>query len=150
MTMGLHQCTVGTSQQHLTPRWILDPLGPFDLDPCASSPRPWDCAAENWTKRARQWFDKVWCNPPFHRYRIHGWPRVMGEHNRGIFQTHVRPTWTGSRSSAKARRPCSSSTGGTCSLTRRGFRIPQGQGLSRADAWSELRLVCCRASLVPR
>lgn len=94
MTMGSHQRAVGTSQQHLTPRWILDPLGPFDLDPCASSPRPWDCAAVNWTKQqdglARQWFDRVWCNPPFHRYLIHGWLRAMGEHNRGIALTHVR------------------------------------------------------------
>lgn len=45
MTLGSHQRTIGVSQVHITPRWILDPLGSFDLDPCASDPRPWDCAA---------------------------------------------------------------------------------------------------------
>ncbi len=37
MTLGSHQKTVGASQAHLTPRWIIETLGPFDLDPCASA-----------------------------------------------------------------------------------------------------------------
>jgi hypothetical protein len=32
MTLDSHQKTVGTSQVHLTPRWIIDELGPFGLD----------------------------------------------------------------------------------------------------------------------
>lgn len=28
----------------LTPKGIIDALGPFDLDPCFSDPRPWDTA----------------------------------------------------------------------------------------------------------
>jgi hypothetical protein len=44
MTMGSHQTPIGKSQVHLTPRWILDPLGKFDLDPCASDPRPWEAS----------------------------------------------------------------------------------------------------------
>jgi len=39
MTLGSHQQTIGKSQDHLTPRWIIDALGPFDLDPCAADPR---------------------------------------------------------------------------------------------------------------
>ena len=49
MSLGSHQRTVGLSQNHITPRWIIDALGPFKLDPCAADPRPWDCAEINWT-----------------------------------------------------------------------------------------------------
>jgi hypothetical protein len=41
MTLGSHQQSIGKSQVHLTPRWIIDALGPFDLDPCAATVRPW-------------------------------------------------------------------------------------------------------------
>jgi hypothetical protein len=37
MTLGSHQRTVGKSQTHITPRWIIDRLGPFDLDPAAAA-----------------------------------------------------------------------------------------------------------------
>jgi hypothetical protein len=47
MTLGSHQQTVGKSQNHITPRWIIDTLGPFDLDPAAADPRPWPCARTN-------------------------------------------------------------------------------------------------------
>jgi hypothetical protein len=33
MTMGSHQTKIGKSQVHLTPRRILDPLGPRGFDP---------------------------------------------------------------------------------------------------------------------
>ena len=33
----------------LTPPWMLEMLGPFDLDPCAAVGRPWDCATINYT-----------------------------------------------------------------------------------------------------
>jgi hypothetical protein len=50
MSLGSHQRTVGLSQNHITPRWIIDRLGgPFDLDPAAADPRPWPCARTNWT-----------------------------------------------------------------------------------------------------
>jgi len=44
VTLGSHQRTVGLSQNHITPKWIIDATGPFKLDPCAADPRPWDCA----------------------------------------------------------------------------------------------------------
>lgn len=95
MTMGSHQRTVGKSQQHFTPRWILDPLGAFGLDPCAGWPRPWNIGSVNLTSKddglVQQWPDgRAFCNPPFNRYQIAAWLRRMGEHGRGIVLTHVR------------------------------------------------------------
>lgn len=94
MTIGSHQTTVGKSQAHFTPRFILDALGPFDLDPCAGNPRPWDCAAENWTEMddglSRTWHDRVWLNPPFHRYQVGSWIGRLAHHGRGTALLHAR------------------------------------------------------------
>jgi hypothetical protein len=72
MTLGSHQQTVGKSQNHITPKWIIDAIGPIDLDPCAADPRPWDCATTNWTMYgfSREWFGMVYVNPPFNRYEV--------------------------------------------------------------------------------
>lgn len=54
MSLGSHQTTIGVSQTYITPKWIIDALGPFDLDPCAADPRPWDCAITNVTRNGLQ------------------------------------------------------------------------------------------------
>lgn len=94
MTLGSHQRTVGKSQSWITPKHIIDALGPFDLDPCASDPRPWDCAKENWTieddKEYDPWYGCVWLNPPFNRFQVGGWIRKLAEHGNGIALLHAR------------------------------------------------------------
>lgn len=94
MTIGSHQTTIGKSQVHLTPRAIIDPLGAFDLDPCAADPRPWDCAKANFTEAddglSRDWFGRVWLNPPFHRYQIAAWLDKMAAHGCGTALVHAR------------------------------------------------------------
>lgn len=92
MTLGSHQRTIGKSQQHLTPKWLIDLLGPFDLDPCASNPRPWDCASTNWTERGldQPWFGRVWLNPPFNRYEVATWVQRLADHGNGICLLHAR------------------------------------------------------------
>ena len=58
---------------YLTPKWITDLLGPFDLDPCASHPRPWDIAKVNMVGKHNgglcgleaPWKGFVWLNPPY-------------------------------------------------------------------------------------
>jgi hypothetical protein len=94
VTIGSHQQTVGKSQTHLTPRWIIDALGPFDLDPCAADPRPWDCATVNWSEAddglSRVWRGRVWMNPPFDRYAVETWCRRLAEHGDGIALLHAR------------------------------------------------------------
>ena len=92
MTLGSHQATVGRSQDHITPRWLIDVLGPFDLDPAAADPRPWDCAAVSWTTNGlgRAWFGLVWLNPPFDRYQVGGWVARLAQHGNGIALLHAR------------------------------------------------------------
>lgn len=91
MSLGSHQATVGKSQVYLTPKWIIDKLGPFDLDPCAASPRPWNCAAENWSSDGlRPWHGRVWLNPPFDRYQVGEWIRRLADHGQGTALLHAR------------------------------------------------------------
>jgi hypothetical protein len=92
MTLGSHQRTVGGSQCWITPRWIIDALGPFDLDPCAAVPRPWDCPLESFTEAGleRPWFGRIFLNPPFHRYEVGKWVRRLAEHGTGVALLHAR------------------------------------------------------------
>jgi hypothetical protein len=94
MTLGSHQTTIGKSQVHLTPKWLLDALGSFDLDPAAADPRPWNVARCNFTEAddglKRQWTGRVFLNPPFHRYEVGEWTSKMAAHGRGILLTHAR------------------------------------------------------------
>lgn len=92
MTLGSHQRSIGKSQVHFTPRWILDRLGIFDTDPCAGQPRPWDCARCNYTEGGldRCWYGRVWLNPPFDRREIGRWIAKLAEHGRGTALVHAR------------------------------------------------------------
>jgi hypothetical protein len=94
VTLGSHQTTVGKSQVHLTPKWIIEALGPFDLDPCAANPRPWDCAFENYSKTqdglSLPWSGVVWLNPPFDRYKVGLWVEKLAAHGDGIALLHAR------------------------------------------------------------
>src|SRR5258708_276631 len=87
MALVSDQKTIGISQVHLSPRWIIDALGPFDLDPCAADPRPWDCAEINLTQADAglrgSWTGRVWLNPPFDRYQVGKWIRRLAEHGHG-------------------------------------------------------------------
>lgn len=92
MTLGSHQKTVGDSQTWITPKWIIDVLGPFDLDPAAADPRPWHCADHSFTRQglSRPWSGRVWLNPPFDRYQVANWIRRLAEHGEGTALLHAR------------------------------------------------------------
>jgi len=92
MALGSHQRTVGKSQSHFTPRWILDRLGKFGLDPCAGHPRPWDCATVNLSSCGLDvpWTGRVWLNPPFNRYEVGKWVQRLADHGDGIALLHAR------------------------------------------------------------
>jgi len=94
VTLGSHQASVGKSQVHLTPRWIIEACGPFDLDPCAADPRPFDCARRNYAEDvdglSMIWHGKVWLNPPFDRYNVGKWMMKLAMHGNGIALLHAR------------------------------------------------------------
>lgn len=78
----------------LTPKWVIDRLGPFDLDPCAApEPRPWATAAHHITLPEdglmAPWDGLVWCNPPYGR-QVGAWMSRMAMHDNGIALVFAR------------------------------------------------------------
>lgn len=63
-----HGNKAGTDEW-LTPPYILEALGHFDLDPCSPILRPWDTAANHYNVNddglSREWSGRVFCNPPY-------------------------------------------------------------------------------------
>jgi hypothetical protein len=78
----------------ITPQWLLERLGPFDLDPCVSTPQPWPTAREMIDLKSdgllSLWHGFVWLNPPYDRSRIANWLNRMALHNNGIALLSVR------------------------------------------------------------
>lgn len=79
----------GTATTHdwLTPPELLQALGAFDMDPCASQHQPWRTAAHQFTIEddglAREWQGRVWCNPPYGPHAEKFLAR-MAAHGNGI------------------------------------------------------------------
>jgi hypothetical protein len=84
-----------TTVTWLTPKYITDDLGPFDLDPCAApEPRPWPTATEHYALPRDNglelpWKGRVWCNPPYGR-ETWGWLDRLATHNNGIALVFAR------------------------------------------------------------
>jgi hypothetical protein len=106
--LGSHESAVGGSDEWLTPRWLIDQLGPFDLDPCSPINRPWPTAARHYTIEndglRQDWDGFVWCNPPYSQ--IDRWLARMADHNHGLalvaartetraWHEHIWPRYTG-------------------------------------------------------
>jgi len=77
---------VGRRDDWLTPRPIVERLGPFDLDPCAAVIPPWATATRMISLPddglAAEWEGRVWCNPPYSKAGL--WAARMAEHGRGV------------------------------------------------------------------
>jgi len=89
MGLSSHQLAIGVTQEWLTPQWILEPLGMFDLDPCAPELNKYWVNAKNFFNiyddgLSKKWFGRVWLNPPFNRYQVGKWLEKMANHNNGI------------------------------------------------------------------
>lgn len=71
----------------LTPPWLIEELGPFDLDPCYSLPHPWETASKYFTEEddglAKEWEGFVWCNPPYGE-NTEEWLKKMSEYKHCI------------------------------------------------------------------
>lgn len=132
--LNSNQSSRAGSHDWITPRWILDALGPFDLDPCASATQPWPTAARSiqppvnglsihWEAR-----DLVWLNPPYGRFAAE-WIERLASHPAGgiaLLMARLDTIWQQrlvARSSA-------------CVIIRRRVRFarPDGTTPSRGDA----------------
>src|ERR1700753_3546750 len=85
--IGGHHSSRMVSDTWLTPPWILDALGDFDLDPCAAPlPRHRPTAAEHITRPddglAADWHGPVWLDPPYSREAIR-WITQLAARGRG-------------------------------------------------------------------
>jgi len=76
----------------LTPPWIIERLGPFDLDPCSPVRRPWDIARTHYTIEdnglLKEWMGFVWLNPPYSN--LIPFLQRMVEHDNGIALLYAR------------------------------------------------------------
>lgn len=77
----------GATNDWITPRYIIEGLGDFDLDPCQSMTQPWPCAKKGYTVvddgLAKKWFGTVYVNPP---YGDEAWPFMerLAKHRDGV------------------------------------------------------------------
>lgn len=83
------------SDEWLTPRWLLEPLGEFGLDPCAAPHMPWRTAAIMWTAAddglSRPWPRvRAFLNPPYRKGLIGRFMAKMAEHNHGTALVNAR------------------------------------------------------------
>ena len=81
---------VVSSDEWYTPKWLIDTLGPFDLDPCSAINPLVETASETYNKEddglSKDW-DKnkvVWLNPPYSSKLIKAFVKKLSEHNNGI------------------------------------------------------------------
>jgi hypothetical protein len=78
-----------TTTTWLTPRYITQALGPFDLDPCTPPTMPWSTATRMLTEKddglATPWrkSDFVWHNPPYGK-GMDQWMAKAAEHGNGF------------------------------------------------------------------
>ena len=88
-----HTRSSTTTDSWITPKWLIDRLGPFDLDPCAATPQPWPCAKECYTEfddgLLLPWHGFVWCNPPYGN-AIGAWLNRNSLHNNSIALVFAR------------------------------------------------------------
>lgn len=92
--LGAHESNSGGSDEWLTPPWLIESLGEFDLDPASPINRPWPTARQHmtleddglrtpWPENAR-----VWCNPPY--AHVWKWLAKLADHGNGIALVFAR------------------------------------------------------------
>lgn len=92
--IGGHTLPVrGQTNDWITPRFIIDGLGRFDLDPCQSLTQPWPCAEKGYTilddGLSKEFFGRVYCNPP---YGDEGWPfmeKLAAHGNQDVSESYL-------------------------------------------------------------
>lgn len=92
--MGGHQSASMITDTWLTPPFVLEALGSFDLDPCAApDPKPWPTADVHYTLPtdglSEDWFGRVWLNPPYSKEAVK-WLRKLAQHGTGTALVFAR------------------------------------------------------------
>ena len=78
----------GITNEWVTPRYITEALGKFDLDPCSMKNQPWYHADKNFTIEDdglnKDWEqNRIWLNPPYGPDANY-WLEKLAEHGNGI------------------------------------------------------------------
>lgn len=77
----------------ITPPYIINSLGEFDLDPCSSIDNFYNTAKNHYTKEddglSQDWYGRVYCNPPYGQ-KAKQWLRACSEHKNCIALTFAR------------------------------------------------------------
>lgn len=87
-----HESHASQTTSWVTPKWIFDWLGRFDLDPATFLNHPWPCAIENRFEGGLDtpWTGRVFLNPPFTSGQIEPFVKRMAEHNNGVLVVAAR------------------------------------------------------------
>jgi len=93
MGIGSHTEPIkGATDSWITPKFIIDALGPFELDPCQCTPQPWNCARCHYLidddGLNAPWFGRIWLNPPYSQ--IGKWMAKMADHGCGTALVFAR------------------------------------------------------------
>ena len=87
MSMGGHHSAAMLKDEWLTPPYIIDALGDFDVDPCSPVKRPWDTANYHYDINDdglhHPWPGRVWLNPPY-GLEAARWLDRLAQHGNGI------------------------------------------------------------------
>lgn len=77
-----------STDEWYTPKYVIDSLGEFDLDPCALMLPVYNTAKNMYNKAddglSKEWCGRVWLNPPYSRPLIEKFIEKMADHNNGI------------------------------------------------------------------
>ena len=75
----------GATDNWITPPYIFEALGQFDLDPCACRPQPWPCATASYDRNGllQLWTNRIWLNPPYGP-NAEPFLKKLAEHSNGI------------------------------------------------------------------
>lgn len=90
-----HESANNKTVDWYTPSWIFESLNMrFDLDPCHPEKRiPWIPASTIFTEKddglSKQWFGKVWLNPPYGKHTP-DWLKKMHNHRNGVALVFAR------------------------------------------------------------
>ena len=93
--VGGHQSHAFGKEEWLTPPWVLEAFGPFDLDPCAPVNPPWRTATtmlninDDGLSVAWPRSSFVWMNPPY-GYTAATWLDVLAQQGNGLALIYAR------------------------------------------------------------